>query len=111
MLEPQRPVDAAARADGMPLPGRVEVRDLDDAVQIAGPVGIAARLAAPVVFPVHRCRVFSHGHATVWDGLHEPCFLATAVEARERDDVAADLAYQVSQQGGWQPLLSGHIQA
>jgi len=54
VFESQRPVDAAAGADGMPLPVGVEIRDLHDTAQVAGPVGVAALLAVPVMLPVHR---------------------------------------------------------
>src|SRR5205814_6550636 len=67
-------------------------------------VGIAARLAVPVVLPVHRVQVLGHGAAAARDGLKQPRFLLLAVETLERDDVAADLVHQVSQQGRWQPL-------
>jgi hypothetical protein len=82
----------------MPLPGRIEIRDLDDAAQVAGPVGIAARLAVPVVLPVRRLQVLNHGVAAARDGLKQPRFPPLAVETLERDDVAADLVHQVGQQ-------------
>ena len=107
---PQRPVDAAAGADGMPLPGRVEIRDLDDAAQVTGPVWMTAHLTLPVELPVH-LRVRNHGLAAVLHELRGPRLLPPAVEAREHDDIAADLAHQVGQQGRRKPLLSRHVGA
>jgi len=49
-------VEVAVHAGAVPLAGRIEVRDLDDAAQVAGAVGITAGLAVPVVHPV-RLRV------------------------------------------------------
>ena len=40
----QRPVDIAVHAGGTPLPGRVEVRDLQDTAHITGTVGVATGL-------------------------------------------------------------------
>jgi hypothetical protein len=39
MLRPQGPVILAVHAGGVPLPRRVEVRDLHDGAQVAGAVG------------------------------------------------------------------------
>ncbi len=52
---------------------------------------------------MHRIQVLNHGVGAVRDGLQEPGFLLPAVEALERQGVAADLALQVSQQDGDSP--------
>jgi hypothetical protein len=67
------------------------------------PVGVAARLAVPVVQPVHRIDFLNPGSVGIRDGLQEPRFLPLAVEAHERYCIAADLVLQVGQQGGRQP--------
>jgi hypothetical protein len=56
MLDSLRPVVIAVHAGGMPLPGRVEVRDRQHAAQVAGAVGITARQAVPAVLPVQLLR-------------------------------------------------------
>jgi hypothetical protein len=92
----------------MPLPGRVEIRDLDDAAQVTGPVWMTAHLALPVELPVH-LGVRNHGLAAVLHELRGPRFLPPAVETREHDDIAADLAHQVGQQRFRQPSANGQV--
>src|SRR4029077_13566945 len=62
VVESERLIDAAP-ADRTPLPGRVEIPDLDDAAQVTGPVGIAAQLAVPEVLPAHRAPIREGGHS------------------------------------------------
>jgi len=45
----------------LPLPGRIEVRDLHDGAQIAGTVGVAAELAVPVLLPVRPLQILGLG--------------------------------------------------
>jgi hypothetical protein len=47
---------------------------------------------------VHRVQVLNHSVAAARKGLKQPRFMPPAVETLERDDVAADLVHQVSQQ-------------
>ena len=48
-LQPQHPYIIGVHRSGMPLPGGVEVCDLDDAAQVTGAARVAAELAFPVV--------------------------------------------------------------
>ena len=57
VLHPLRPVNVGVHGGAVPLPRRVEVRDLYDAAQVPGAVGITERLAVPVVLPVRRFQV------------------------------------------------------
>jgi hypothetical protein len=54
---PLRPVNVGVHAGAVPLPGRVEVRNLHDAAQVASAVRITAGLAVPLVLPVHWLQV------------------------------------------------------
>src|SRR6516162_11422886 len=51
MLVPLRPEDIPVHASAVPLPRGVEIRDLHDAAQVAGALGIAAELALPMAGP------------------------------------------------------------
>ena len=88
------------------MPGRVEVRDLHDGAQIAGPVGVAAEFAVPVLLPVRPLQVLGPRSKGI-DAptiLLEPIRLPAAVQAGDLHLIAADLVFQVSQQRQWQPL-------
>jgi hypothetical protein len=100
MLESRRTESVAVHAGGMPLPGRVEVRDLRDAAQVAGAVGIAAGVAGPVVVPEllrtgvpDDVKVILHR-----DVVSEPVLLPTAVKAHNRQAIAGDQAQEVIEQ-------------
>src|SRR6516165_9576727 len=105
MLVPLRPEDIPVHASAVPLPRGVEIRDLHDAAQVAGALGIAAELALPMAgpealllrwVPVLECLEFvvvgSRDHLQV--RIRSP----PAVAAVEGDVVAADLVLQVGQQ-------------
>ena len=102
MLVPVGLAAVLVRAGAVPLPGRVEIRDLDDAAQVAGALGVAAR-AAPVVLPERRDVKFG---VVGFDrqGLPEPVDLPAAVGAREDHEIAADQSEQVTEQRRRQPL-------
>lgn len=53
VLDSVRPEGVVVEAGAVPLPGRVEIRDLDDAAQVAAAVRVAAD-AVPVVLPARR---------------------------------------------------------
>ena len=113
MLVPLRPEDIAVHAGAVPLSRGVEIRDLHDAAQVAGALGIAAEPALPVAgpearplrrvpVPVLECLEF----VVAWsrDRLQDRIRLPPAVGAVEGDAVAADLVLQVGQQGRRQPF-------
>ena len=88
------------------MPGRVEVRDLHDGAQVAGAVGVAADFAVPVLLPERPLHVLGPRSKGI-DApkiLLEPIRLPVAVHASDLHLIAADLVFQVSQQGQWQPL-------
>src|SRR5947207_1046304 len=89
-------------AGAVPLPGRVEIRDLDGAAQVAGALGVAAG-AVPVVGPERRLVKFG---VVGFDrnGLPEPVHLPAAVGAAEDHEIAADQSEQVTEQRRRQPL-------
>ena len=93
----------AVHAGGLPLPRAVEVGDLRHAAQVAGVVGVGARLAIPVVRPE---RLPAIGRAAFGQVLPEPASLALAVEAIERHGVTGDLIAEVGQQGRRQAARS-----
>ena len=82
MLDPVRPVEVAVHARAVPLPGRVEIRDLDDTAQVAGALGITAGLAVPPVLPVRRVPFDCLEVVAAWsrDALQGPVRLPHAVE-------------------------------
>jgi hypothetical protein len=85
MLDSRQADSVAVHAGGMPLPGRVEVRDLRDAAQVAGSVGIAAGVAGRVVVPeLLRTSVPEDVIVIHWDVVYEPVLLPTAVDALDR---------------------------
>ena len=88
MLVPVGLAAVLVHAGAVPLPGRVEIRDLDDAAQVAGALGVAAR-AVPVVGPERRLVKFG---VVGFDrnGLPEPVDLPAAVGAAEDHEIAAD---------------------
>src|SRR5689334_3191472 len=80
MLDSRRAHSVAIHASGMPLPDREEIRDLRDAAQVAGAVGIAAGVAGPVVVPeLLRTGVPGHGEPKFREVVSEPGLLPTAV--------------------------------
>jgi hypothetical protein len=105
MLDSRQADSVAVHAGGMPLSGRVEVRDLRDAAQVAGAVGIAAGVAGPVVVPeLLRTSVPEDVIVIHWDVVSEPVLLPTAVDAHKRQEIAGDQAQEVIEQRGWQPF-------
>src|SRR5690348_3490449 len=105
MLVPVGLAAVLVRAGAVPLPGRVEIRDLDDAAQVAGALGVTAG-AVPVVRPERRLVKFGVvGFGR--NGLPEPVHLPAAVGAAEDHEIAADQSEQVTEQGRRQPLGRG----
>src|SRR6185312_7280684 len=105
MLVPVGPVAVLVHAGAVPLPGRVEIRHLHVAAQVAGALGVAAG-AVPVVGPERRLVKFG---VVGFDrnGLPEPVHLPAAVGAAEDHEIAADQSEQVTEQRRRQPLGRG----
>jgi|SRR5690348_634886 len=83
MLRPKGPVIVAVYAGGVPLPGRVEVRDLHDGAQVAGAVGVAAEFAVPVLLPVRSLQILGPRSIDAPSILLEPIRLPVAVQASD----------------------------
>src|SRR2546423_2816718 len=105
MLDPVGLAAELVQAGAVPLPGRVEIRDLHEATQIAGAVRVAAR-TAPVVLPERRAVVLA---VVVFGGgeLPEPVRLPAAVVTLEEQVIAADQSQQVTEQGRRHPVGGG----
>src|SRR5215467_21187 len=105
MLDPVRPAAVAVHAGAVPLPGRIEIRDLDDAAQVAGAVRVAAS-AVPEVLPERR-GVVPAVAGVVRHELGEPIPLPATVDALKDQVIAADQSQQVTEQRRRRPLRRG----
>ena len=108
VLDPAAMDNVVVHAGAVPLPGRVEVRDLCDAAQVAGAVRVAAGFAGPEIVVPERLRAGFPASVAVArrDVLPQPLLLPGAVEAEERYQIAGDQVRQVTEQGrcqafGW----------
>ena len=95
MFDAAWPVKVVVHAGGMPLPGRVEVCDCHDAAQVTAAVGVAARLAVPVMLPLRPVQVLPPVGIDGRKGLRKPVRLSAAVYAEKCQCVAADVAHKI----------------
>jgi hypothetical protein len=99
VLDPQWPVAICVRAGGVLFPGRVEIRDLDDAAQVAGALWVAAGQVIPVVLPERLNRRLKKVLTDIGEVervfLPESVRVTGAVVADESQPIPADMAHQV----------------